>query len=248
MDLQTQEIQTQDHVATYYEDVRYKIWWSRAYHDWLFNRMVKLLQPNGKILDAGCGNGLLAEYLPNEKVWGVDISPEMIKHAQKRLYDARVGNVESLPYEDDFFDTIFARAIIHHLENPEQGVRELTRVLKPGGKIIFLDTRETILSKFPRKKMAQGEHFSELHRNMHEGEYVSMMKKYLLVETVEYVGYAAYTLLGFPDVFNLYKYVPFKKILTPFLINLDYVCARLPLIKKMGLGLLLVAQKPKNTV
>lgn len=241
--LKEQERHAQDHVAGYYEDVRYARPWSLAYHDWLFKHMLKLLRPHGAILDAGCGTGWLATYVPHEKIWGIDISPEMIARAKERLHDARVGDVEELPYENDFFDTIFARAIIHHLEDPEKGVRELTRVLKPGGRVIFMDTRETIFSRAPRKSLLGGEHFSHIHKNMKEREYLAMLRRHLIIERVDYIGYLAYTVLGFPDIMNIYRFMPFKRAVTPVLILLDRIWAKIPIINKMALGMLVVARK-----
>lgn len=241
--LKDKEIEAQDHVAGYYENVRYALPWSRTYHAWLFSHMIRLVRPAGRVLDAGCGNGLLGEYLKDCEVWGIDISKEMIRLARERLFDARVGDVENLPYEDDFFDTVFARAILHHLEEPERGVSELTRVLKPNGRMILMDTRETLFSKKPRKAMLGGEHFSELHKNMSEKEYLAMLRRHLVIDNVSYLGYIGYTLLGFPDILALYKFFPFKRILTPLLIWIDRVWAHIPFAKKMALGILVVAHK-----
>lgn len=246
MSLRQQEIAVQDHIAQHYEHTRYKVHWSKQYHDWLFGCMIDMVKPHGHILDAGCGNGLLAEYLPEEKIWGIDISHEMIKHAKKRLWDARVGDVEDLPYESNFFDTVFARAILHHLIDPEQGLQELVRVLKPGGRIIFMDTRnQNVFSKVFRKIMNRTEHFSDAHRNMEEGQYFAMLKRHIEVEKKLRIGFIAYTLLGFPDVFNGYRFVPFKFIFTPLLIWIDRVWMHIPVLNRLALGILVVGKKPR---
>jgi ubiquinone/menaquinone biosynthesis C-methylase UbiE len=238
------EITTQDRAAVSYEEIRYKLPWSRRYHAWLFKYMIGLLQPEGKILDAGCGTGWLGEFLPKEQLWGIDLSPEMVARAKTRLRDARIGDVEALPFEDRSFDRIFARSVIHHLANPERGVAELARVLKVGGRMVLLDTRDqNVFSRIFRKKMREGEHFSELHQNLREDEYLELINRYLQVEKTEYLGYLAYTLLGFPDVFNLYGYIPGKFLWTPFLMAIDKVCARLPLFNRLGLGMIVVARK-----
>lgn len=241
--LKDKEIEAQDHVAEYYENVRYALPWSRAYHSWLFSHMIQLVQAEGRVLDAGCGNGLLGEYLKKNEVWGIDISKEMIHLAKERLFDARVGDVEALPYRDNFFDTIFARAIIHHLEDPERGVAELTRVLKPNGRMVLMDTRETLFSRKPRKAMLGGEHFSEIHKNMSEKEYLQMLRKHLVIDKISYIGYIGYTLLGFPDILAVYKFFPFKRILTPVLIWIDRAWALIPFARKMALGIVVVAHK-----
>lgn len=205
--------------------------------------MIDRLRPCGRILDAGCGNGWLGRHLPHEDIWGIDISPAMVSLAATRLADARVGDVEQLPYEDNFFDVVFARSVIHHLAHPARGVAELFRVLKPGGRIVFLDTHDNILSHLPRKRMQASEHFSSLHQNMKESEYRQLLERYFILTSWENIGFLAYTLLGFPDVFNAYRFVPGKRLVTPFLIRLDIIAAKIPLIKRLSLGILAAGQK-----
>ncbi len=238
------EVAIQDRAATSYEEIRYKLPWSRRYHTWLFNHMIALLQPAGRILDAGCGTGWLGEFLPQDRLLGIDLSPEMVSHAKIRIRDASVGDVEALPFEDNIFDRVFARSVIHHLANPERGMSELARVLKVNGRIVLLDTRDqNVFSRIFRKRMSEGEHFSELHLNLQEVEYLRVVSEYLHIEKTEYLGYLAYTLLGFPDVFNLYDYIPGKFLWTPLLMNVDKIWAKIPLFNKLGLGMIVVARK-----
>ena len=240
-----QELAVQDHVAQFYESVRYRVPWARQYHDWLFRRMINRLQPTGKILDAGCGNGWLGNYLPKEQLYGIDVSPEMVALAATRLGDARVGDVQQLPYDADSFDCIFARSVIHHLEDPAQGIAELHRVLKPSGRIILLDTHQNVLSRHPRKRMQDSEHFSELHHNMSAHAYRQLIERRFTIASWEYVGFLGYTLLGFPDVFNGYRFVPGKRLLTPLLIRFDEIAAAIPVLNRLALGILVVARKDR---
>ena len=97
----------------------------------------------GKLLNVGCAHG--PDFLPFKEsfeLYGVDFSREMLQLAQK--YAAKnqfnVSLVEAdarcLPYADDFFDFAISLAVIHHIEDKEgriQALRELYRVLKPGG-------------------------------------------------------------------------------------------------------------------
>lgn len=238
------EIQTQDRAAEEYEEVRYKLPWSRRYHAWLFEHMINLLEPDGNILDAGCGVGSLGEHLSNENLWGLDISKEMVKRAKRRIDRVLVGDVENLPYEDNSFDCIFARSVVHHLLHPEAGVRELFRAVKPGGKIIFLDTRnQNPLSGTARNRLSKGEHFSDLHQNLQESEYLEMIDQYGTIEKTEYMGYLGYTLMGFPDIFNFYRFLPGKFLLTPLLMAVERVWAKVPGLNRLGLGIITLARK-----
>lgn len=239
------EKKIQDQVTESYEEIRYKLPYSKMYHAWLFKKMIKLVQPKGKILDNGCGTGHLAEFLPNHEIIGIDISPEMIKKAKKRLKKAIVGDAENLLFKDNYFDTIFARGLLHHLNNPKQGVKEINRVLKPKGRVVFFDTLNSPISYYPRKIMRSTKHFSSTHKNFTRQEIENIINPSLKIIKVKYVGYIGYTLLGFPDILNIYKFFPFKKILTPLLIKTDEILGNTPLINRLALGIIILAEKSK---
>jgi len=100
------------------------------------------------VLDYGCGAGdnsvLIASHGANAV--GVDISPELIELAEKRLAihglsqkgEFRVGSAHELPLEDESIDVVFGMAILHHLDL-HLSSREVFRVLKKGGRAIFLE-------------------------------------------------------------------------------------------------------------
>jgi ubiquinone/menaquinone biosynthesis C-methylase UbiE len=238
------EIETQDRVAEEYEEVRYKRPWSRRYHTWLFEHMIRMLKPYGKILDAGCGVGFLGECLASENLWGIDISYKMVERAKYRMERVSVGDVENLPYEDNSFDCIFARSLVHHLPHPQVGVRELFRVLKVGGMIIFLDTRsQNPLSGIFRNRLKEGEHFSDIHQNLQEPDYLEMIDRFARIVKTEYMGYLGYTLMGFPDINNVYRFFPGKFLLTPLLMTVERVWAKVPGFNRLGLGIITLARK-----
>jgi len=92
--------------------------------------------PDSKVLDAGCGYDarVISKYcdLVAEAV-GVDIVEEFKVRPGVKVYTA---NLESLPFEDDYFDLIINRSVCEHLIDPTKVFKELKRVLNPGGKII----------------------------------------------------------------------------------------------------------------
>lgn len=98
-----------------------------------------------RVLDVGCGNGRLLDVLPiGVQYTGCDTSARMIEIARKRqtvqLPTTRftLGDVLSLPFEPASFDHVFALAVLHHIPSEalrQQTVRELARVVKPGGRV-----------------------------------------------------------------------------------------------------------------
>ncbi len=115
--------------------------------------MVSLQLDKGKVLDAGTGPGTLARdiarSLPQLQVYGVDLSEDMIKlareHAKREQVEERVhfdvGDVAQLPYPDHSFDVVVSTISMHHWHQLEQPLRELFRVLRPGGRVWIYDAR-----------------------------------------------------------------------------------------------------------
>ncbi|MFA4954182.1 MAG: class I SAM-dependent methyltransferase [Patescibacteria group bacterium] len=99
-------------------------------------------------LDAGCGGGrylVALARLGASQVTGIDISQPAVDAANARLRSrglsnvalARLGSVLELPVANASFDYVVSSGVIHHTPNPKKGFDELTRVLKPGGKLFL---------------------------------------------------------------------------------------------------------------
>ncbi|MEU4346288.1 class I SAM-dependent methyltransferase [Streptomyces sp. NPDC023838] len=102
------------------------------------------LQPGAAVLDAGCGTGralpLLREAVgPGGAVLGVDLTPEMLEAAVRAGRDRvgwlALGDVARLPLRTGAFDAVFGAGLISHLPEPKVNLRELARVVRPGGKL-----------------------------------------------------------------------------------------------------------------
>ena len=92
-----------------------------------------------RFLDVGCGMGELAERVQRElgaEVVAVDISSRMVELTRARGVDASVADVQELPFEDGSFDCVAANWVLYHVPDLDLGVRELARVLRPGGRLV----------------------------------------------------------------------------------------------------------------
>ena len=94
-------------------------------------------QPGERVLDLGCGDGVLTEKLATAGciVVGVDGSPEQIAAAQAKGLDARVADGHNLPFDNEF-DAVFSNAALHWMREPDRVIAGVARALKPGGRFV----------------------------------------------------------------------------------------------------------------
>ena len=98
-----------------------------------------------RLLDVGCGTGVVAltAAQTGAKVSGSDLTPELIMRAKENAHisnlniDFQVADVEDLPYKDNEFDFVLSQFGHMFAPRPEVAVKEMLRVLKPGGTIAF---------------------------------------------------------------------------------------------------------------
>jgi SAM-dependent methyltransferase len=92
-----------------------------------------------RVLEVGCGMGNFAERVARKtsaEVVATDLSPRMVELARERGLDARVADVQALPFEDGEFDCAVANAMLYHVEDLDRALVELGRVLEPGGRLV----------------------------------------------------------------------------------------------------------------
>lgn len=95
-----------------------------------------------RVLDAGCGDGLFARSIAAPVVIGVDSAEAMVERAGSRGVDARLASIQDLPFGDGEFDVVVCNWVLYHLEDVDAGVRELARVLRPGGRFVGIYNRD----------------------------------------------------------------------------------------------------------
>ena len=95
--------------------------------------------PSHRYIEVGCGPGELAVRVRDElraDVVAIDISPRMVELARGRGVDARLGDVQELPFADREFDCAVAAWMLYHVPDVPRALGELARVLRPGGRLV----------------------------------------------------------------------------------------------------------------
>jgi ubiquinone/menaquinone biosynthesis C-methylase UbiE len=96
---------------------------------------VAALARGGRVLEVGCGTGLILERLARhaQEVVGVDLSPGMAAKARARGWPVVVGSATALPFADASFDLVCSFKVLAHVPDIERALAELARVTRPGG-------------------------------------------------------------------------------------------------------------------
>ncbi len=93
-----------------------------------------------RVLDAGCGTGWFSAAAVHRggKVTSLDLGEKLLaKVAQKCESERKVGSVLEMPFGDDVFDFVISSEVIEHVPDPVKAIREMHRVLKPGGTLVL---------------------------------------------------------------------------------------------------------------
>lgn len=142
-----------------------------------------------KILEVGCGTGLLGSHFinNNNQLIGVDTSSGMLDVFNKKFinYDtikSYLLNLEKEDFEENEFDLIISSMAFHHLKNPKALIAKLQKMLSPNGQIIIIDLDKEDGSFHPDPKNMGVEHFgfSKIETDLwgtNQREIINIMKK-----------------------------------------------------------------------
>lgn len=115
-----------------------------VYRERILRRLKGYFKPGLKVLDAGCGPGIVAEIFAGLgcRVTGIDVDPHPAEWAERgRLgIEFKQASAEALDYPDGTFDAVWVMDALHHMENPVRGLAELARVTKPGAPLIVVES------------------------------------------------------------------------------------------------------------
>jgi SAM-dependent methyltransferase len=162
----------------------------------------------------GCGWGELAEWIANEtggEVVAVDLSPRMVELALERGVDARVADVQALPFPDATFDVVVAAWMLYHVPDLDRGLAEIARVLRPGGTFVASTNARLHLQEL-RDLVGSGP--STLKFAREDGE-EHLRPHFASVERVDVDGS-----LELPDRASVEDYVRASISMSPFVANL----------------------------
>ncbi len=166
-----------------------------------------------KILEVGVGAGTdhLQWARAGTECYGVDITEAAIETTKTRLalYDLTSNlqrvDAEDLPFGDESFDLVYSWGVIHHAEHPEQIVREIKRVLKPGGVFIGM--------MYGRHSLAAFKHWVKyaLLQGKPWRSFADVIWNHM-----ESLGTKAYTLKELDQIFSEFSSLVAKPVITPY--------------------------------
>jgi ubiquinone/menaquinone biosynthesis C-methylase UbiE len=103
------------------------------------------IDASGLVADVGAGTGFLSAgaLAVGARVIGIDSSDRMLDEARRRFgderFEARAGEIDALPLTTGEVDVVLANMVLHHAPDPPRAIREMSRVLKPGGRLVITD-------------------------------------------------------------------------------------------------------------
>ena len=102
----------------------------------IFNELLPKKIKGKKLLDAGCGTGWASAWAAERgaKVTSMDVGDKLLKEVAKKCKSKRVkGSILEMPFRTNSFDIVVSTEVIEHVEDPQKAIKEMFRVLKPGG-------------------------------------------------------------------------------------------------------------------
>ena len=238
------QIEMHKHLADVYTGKRYAPPYSRLYQEYWNRRLCDLaqLERGSRVLDFGCGTGILLPELLRRACRGVglDVSFDMLTAGTSRARAAAriCADGGRMPFADASFDAVLCRGSIHHLPDLDVAFREIARVLEPGGKLVFSEpSNDSLINRLARRRMYAGSNeFHNEDEGLRRREILPMLREAgFVLERSRGFGLAAYTLCGFPDKVAWLNHVPLSGAVAKALIMVDRMFESLPVVGRLAL-------------
>ena len=200
-------------------------------------------------LDLGCGTGVLLDTLASRyrHIVGLDLSAEMLEgYDGSRLPPGRRvrlvrGDMTTLPFATAGFDVVVCRSALHHMDDEVGVLKEMARVLKPGGSLVLGEpANDNLLTRAARAFVRRRPSYGKIHTI--DRAYTKAQLRALLaaaglrVRRERRFGFIAYPLCDNPDLVPLLKHLPAApaRAIGAALRAVDRLLARVPLVRSQS--------------
>jgi SAM-dependent methyltransferase len=108
-------------------------------YPWLYDAAEFRKHAGERVLEIGCGTGAdLLQFAKHGAIAvGIDVTAKHVEMARERvgvLAEVHQGDMRQLPFQDESFDYVYSHGVLHHSDEPQRVIRELFRILRPGGR------------------------------------------------------------------------------------------------------------------
>lgn len=198
-------------------------------HEIIAINKTTLLRP---ALDLGCGNGIFAQTIFQDKLdFGLDISKEIVESAKKNraYYKYIVADAHNIPLPNQSVQTVFSNSVFEHIPNLQEVLSEISRILKPGGQVIFT-THSPNSKKFYGVRLLKKVHCKMLAK-VYDRTFSHMLQLKTLWDLNTWVKNLSSAGMSIEE----YKVIisPRSAFWFEFLLPFAYIQNRLPILKKI---------------